>query len=304
MKTILARNPNVQQLSAKRVVSFLNKAIQNQTANAVVPSLLQTNPLVVNPTELLVQNFINLCKKIINESEYLISNVSYHSTKESEVEAKTNALPREEMVYETSPMKTLADDPFLPIESIYESPKTRKPKRIMRDEDIGSIIAVQLGRKRELLGKWVDTKRQAQADGDEKELARANKNIRSNENAIFSLQTQLDNIRERIPVAGMEMEMEMEMEGRGLYGGSDIASRVIQTANNVIYLLREADLYILTKLFPVARILNPIQKDLLRRTYHEMEDQLINVPVLRNNRVEEDYKTIANKFLEDFNSIL
>jgi hypothetical protein len=99
MKTILARNPNVQQLSAKRVVSFLNKAIQNQTANAVVPSLLQTNPLVVNPTELLVQNFINLCKKIINESEYLISNVSYHSTKESEAEDRGEELPREEMVY-------------------------------------------------------------------------------------------------------------------------------------------------------------------------------------------------------------
>jgi hypothetical protein len=195
--------------------------------------------------------------------------------------------------------ESLIEDPFLPIESIYESPKTSR-RRIMDDKDIGTIIAVQLNRKRELLEKWVETKRQAQADGDEKEIARANKNIRSNENAIFSLQTQLDNIRARIP------EAEMGMEGRGLYGGSgdDIASRVIQPANNVIYLLREADLYILTKLFPVARILNPIQKDLLRRTYHEMEDQLINVPVLRNSRVEEDYKTIANKFLEDFNSIL
>jgi hypothetical protein len=93
-----------------------------------------------------------------------------------------------------------------------------------------------------------------------------------------------------------------DMEETG--GAMDSQSQIIKTANNLIYLLREGDLTINTKLFPIARILNPIQKETLRRLYHELRDALNTIPPIPNAKIEKTLTDIITKFLNNFNSIL
>jgi DNA repair ATPase RecN len=95
-----------------------------------------------------------------------------------------------------------------------------------------------------------------------------------------------------------------EMEETG--GAMDSQSQIIKTANNLIYLLREGDLTINKKLFPVARILNPIQKETLRRVYHELRDSLNTIPQIPNAKIDKTLTDthIITKFLNNFNSIL
>lgn len=80
MVKILSSDINVNQKSSKQVVRFMNKALLNKTFPVDnQTSILQNNSFTANPIESYFQKFIHLCSKIVNETEYLISNVSYHT---------------------------------------------------------------------------------------------------------------------------------------------------------------------------------------------------------------------------------
>ncbi len=66
--------------------------------------------------------------------------------------------------------------------------------------------------------------------------------------------------------------------------------------------MREADLIINTQLFPNARILNPIQKNVLRNQYEKLNS--IFQTIEEKDRQDLNLDTEFQKFLTDFNNII
>jgi hypothetical protein len=301
---ILSSSPYVNTLSAKKIVNFQRKALANRQVISQDPSLLQSNTFTTNPIELEIQKFVNLSQKIVNDVEYLNSTIDYHS-KSSTFEPSTPLRKRVEM--EQPPVEN--EDPFLDYQEIYQSPFQDEP---IMAKPVKMRQTLSVERKIDVLRQRI-YKTNLRIDQYQEELGSVSvtKNRRKQlESNILRNMSSLENFTNELnDLTGATGKMDIEpdsdddeMEETG--GAMDSQSQIIKTANNLIYLLREGDLAINTKLFPVARILNPIQKETLRRVYHELRDALNTIPPIPNAKIDKTLTDIITKFLNDFNSIL
>jgi hypothetical protein len=295
-KTILANSPFSNIEAAKRIVAFQNKAIQNQQ---VLPQgetpLLQKNAYTTNPIELEVQKFVTLAQKIVNESEYLVSYIDYHqSSNQPPKPSSAQVEPFDPYnfsfgdVYDDSPIKSLRVYPI--------TPTPTKPKRVNTIEKQVEALQNKINNAQQRIQKYQDQLPNATTNKERNALV---KNIKNNENTLAKYMADFEQLNQEIGIMGSTKE------GSGMYGGSsnDTKSQVIKVTNNLIYLLREADLAVNTKLFPVARILNPVQKDALRRIYNELQDKFNRIPLL-GGKTDESLTEAMRKLLVDLQNIL
>jgi hypothetical protein len=129
MPKILSSDINVNQKASKQVVRFMNKALLNKTFPVDQSSILQNNSFTANPIESDFQKFIQLCSKIVNEAEYLISNVNYHNNNsqyqprfEPRMEEPIVDEPERLVSYRTPIKSKDEEDPFVRYEDVYHSP--------------------------------------------------------------------------------------------------------------------------------------------------------------------------------------
>jgi hypothetical protein len=294
---ILSSSPYVNTLSAKQIVNFQRKALANRQVISQEPSLLQSNSFTVNPIELEIQKFVNLSQKIMNDVEYLNSTIDYHSKS-----SFSTPLPkRVEMEMEQPP--PVDEDPFLDYQDIYTSPFQDEP---IMATPVKMRKTLSVERKIDVLRQRI-YKTKLKIDQYQEELASGSvtkKRVKQLEANILRNMESLENLTNELnELTGPTCDSDDEdMEETG--GAMDSQSQIIKTANNLIYLLREADLAINTKLFPVARILNPIQKETLRRCYHELRDSLNTIPPIPNAKIDVKLTEEIQKFEQDLSSIL
>lgn len=146
-----------------------------------------------------------------------------------------------------------------------------------------------------------------------KEITRINKNITNNNKKLTSLLQDYEQLGKQTSSSTSANEIPLpdsddEFEGSGMPnlfyrgGAKDTNSQVIKVANNLIYIMREASLFIQEKLYPVARILNPIQLETLRKVKAEI-DTLNNIPQLEG-KTERSLGDAITQLIENFNSIV
>ena len=241
----------------------------------------------------------------MKDVEYLNSTIDYHS-KSSSFETSTPLRKRVEMEREQPPADV---DPFLDYQEIYQSPFQDEP---IMATPVRARNTLSVDRKIDVLRERIH-KTNLRIGQYEEELASANltkKRVKQLETNILRNMSTIENLTNEFnELTGATGKMSLEadsddddMEETG--GAMDSQSQIIKTANNLIYLLREGDLIINTKLFPFARILNPIQKETLRRVYHELRDALNTIPPIPNAKIDVKLTEEIKKFDNDLNAIL
>jgi len=311
---IKSTSPYVEQLAARRVVRFQNKAIQNNAhLNKSQSSLMQFNQFNTNSIELAVQRFIQMCQRIFNETESLISHINHF--KENTDDNENDPILNMEDVYGKATSKTLVEDsplrlmakripskfqgaehdtPLQAITLFEESPKKARGKRIPNNEELEQKINNYQMRIEDYLSK-------IQKAEKTKDVKRFRSNIKYNEKKLNNLL----NIVMKSPMNVMNSSFTDKKTPDQLHligGATDNHFQLIKVRNNLFYLLREADLIINTQLFPNARILNPIQKNVLRNQYEKLNS--IFQTIEEKDRQDLNLDTEFQKFLTDFNNII
>jgi len=235
---------------------------------------------------------------------YLKSTLDYHTNK--------TAIP-------VAPPISPLEEPFLDIGSVYETPSAKeiigsplKSIRGIREKNLADIEG-KINERSNALTKYKEELEQAIQGNDKTSIRGLKQNILRNEQALEKYMSEYEqrlNISEGV-IPSLQTPKRVgfaQEEERGLYGGAeaddDTISKIIKNGNDLILLLREADLALNSKLFPVARILNPIQKNTLREIYFELETELNSIPPLPSAKVESDLKRVLENFLNDLKAIL
>jgi hypothetical protein len=304
---IKSTSPYVERLAAKKIVNFQNKAIQNKAhLNNAQPSLMQSNQFTTNSIELAVQRFIQMCQRIFNETEFLISHINHF--KENTDDNENDPILSMEDVYGKATSKTLVEDsplrlmakripskaehdtPLQAISLFEETPRRVRGNRLPNKEELKQRINNYQMRVEDYLSKM------ERAD-KAKDIKKFKSSIRYNEHKLNNLLNLMNS-----PMNVMNKPFTEEDPYDLMGGATENHLQLIKVRNNLLYLLREADLIINTQIFPNARILNPIQKNVLRNEYEKLNS--IFETIEEKDRQDLNLYTEFQKFLTNFNNII
>jgi hypothetical protein len=211
------------------------------------------------------------------------------------------------------------EEPFLNYQEIYQSPFQNElimatPIKMRNTLSVEKKIAVLEKRIRETERRINQYQNEYEVfDISKKRRKQLEANIQRNMASLENLTNELNELTGANRQVGKmdippDSDDDDDMEGGsmiGLYrsGAKDTNSQIVKVANSLIYLLREATTMIRTVLFPIARILNPVQQDVLRRAKTEVIDALNTIPTLQE-KTENSFVKASDQFIEEFNTIV
>jgi hypothetical protein len=247
-----------------------------------------------------------MCQRIFNETEFLISHINHF--KENTDDNENDPILSMEDVYGKATSKTLVEDsplrlmakripskaehdtPLQAISLFEETPRRVRGNRLPNKEELKQRINNYQMRVEDYLSKM------ERAD-KAKDIKKFKSSIRYNEHKLNNLLNLMNS-----PMNVMNKPFTEEDPYDLMGGAKENHLQLIKVRNNLLYLLREADLIINTQIFPNARILNPIQKNVLRNEYEKLNS--IFETIEEKDRQDLNLYTEFQKFLTNFNNII